>query len=53
VRLRVQITWSTLPDLCEPEGPAAHDFRVGIPDAMLFPFEVWRRLLTRPSTGLL
>ncbi|MFC7493788.1 MULTISPECIES: PLP-dependent aminotransferase family protein [unclassified Nocardioides] len=27
------------------QPPPAHDFRVGIPDASLFPFDAWRRLL--------
>ncbi|WP_129785017.1 PLP-dependent aminotransferase family protein [Promicromonospora panici] len=27
----------------------AHDFRVGIPDASLFPFDTWRRLLAAES----
>lgn len=27
--------------------PAAYDFRVGMPDARLFPLEPWRRLVTR------
>ncbi len=29
--------------------PPAHDFRVGIPDAGLFPFDTWRRLLAAES----
>ncbi|MEU8639590.1 PLP-dependent aminotransferase family protein [Amycolatopsis sp. NPDC048633] len=32
---------ATVPDVPE------YDFRVGIPDAALFPFETWRRLLAR------
>jgi GntR family transcriptional regulator/MocR family aminotransferase len=28
-------------------GPAAYDFRVGMPDGRLFPLEAWRRLVTR------
>ena len=47
VRLRARAIWSSLPDPRAPEAPAAHDFRVGIPDARLFPFETWRRLLAR------
>ena len=29
----------------------AHDFRVGIPDARLFPFDTWRRLVDRRAAG--
>jgi GntR family transcriptional regulator/MocR family aminotransferase len=29
------------------ERPAAFDFRAGVPDARLFPFDTWRRLLGR------
>lgn len=47
VRLRARAIWSTLPEPDAPEAPPVHDFRVGIPDAGLFPFEVWRRLLAR------
>jgi len=39
--------WSELPTPRPPEPPARHDFRVGIPDAALFPFEAWRRLMAR------
>ncbi|MER6950275.1 PLP-dependent aminotransferase family protein [Nonomuraea sp. NPDC000554] len=28
-------------------GPAAYDFRVGVPDPRLFPIEAWRRLVAR------
>ncbi|WP_440064310.1 MocR-like pyridoxine biosynthesis transcription factor PdxR [Streptosporangium sp. OZ121] len=31
----------------EPEGEVAYDFRVGLPDAELFPLETWRRLVAR------
>ena len=29
------------------EGPTPFDFSIGIPDATLFPYDVWRRLTTR------
>ncbi|QSQ22343.1 PLP-dependent aminotransferase family protein [Pyxidicoccus parkwayensis] len=47
VRLRARAIWSTLPDAGAPDVPATHDFRVGIPDSRLFPYETWRRLLAR------
>ncbi len=47
VRLRARAIWSTLPDPRAPEPELAHDFRVGIPDTALFPFEAWRRLMAR------
>ncbi|MBZ4418038.1 PLP-dependent aminotransferase family protein [Myxococcus sp. RHSTA-1-4] len=47
VRLRARAVWSTLPDPRAAEVPAAYDFRVGIPDGQLFPFETWRRLMAR------
>ncbi|MFC5828708.1 PLP-dependent aminotransferase family protein [Nonomuraea insulae] len=36
-------------DVEPPKGPtkARYDFRVGIPDARLFPMETWRRLVSR------
>ncbi len=45
--LRVRSTWtgSTLP--ASPEPPSRYDFGVGVPDASLFPFDTWRRLLAR------
>ena len=33
-------------DQRRPAPPPAYDFRVGIPDAALFPFDTWRRLVT-------
>ncbi|MCY1019158.1 PLP-dependent aminotransferase family protein [Pyxidicoccus sp. MSG2] len=47
VRLRARAIWSTLPDPRAPDAPVAHDFRVGIPDSRLFPYETWRRFLAR------
>ncbi|TQF13611.1 PLP-dependent aminotransferase family protein [Myxococcus llanfairpwllgwyngyllgogerychwyrndrobwllllantysiliogogogochensis] len=47
VKLRPRAIWSKLPTPRPPEPPARHDFRVGIPDAALFPFETWRRLMAR------
>jgi GntR family transcriptional regulator/MocR family aminotransferase len=47
VRLRARGIWSALPDPGAPEPVLAHDFRVGIPDAALFPYEAWRRLMAR------
>ena len=39
--------WSLTPHPTSGSRPKpAHDFRVGIPDARLFPFDTWRRLVT-------
>jgi GntR family transcriptional regulator/MocR family aminotransferase len=35
-----------LPDPTAFARPAEFDFRTGLPDVALFPFETWRRLLT-------
>jgi GntR family transcriptional regulator / MocR family aminotransferase len=54
--LRPRPVWNTIPDppnlaVVEP----AFDFRCGLPDARLFPYETWRRLLSRelraPAVG--
>lgn len=45
--LRLRTFWRELPDSSESSAPAAYDFRVGIPDARLFPFETWRRMVAR------
>ena len=38
--------WRSIPALADrPPNPAAYDFRVGTPDAALFPFTTWRRLV--------
>ncbi|NMO17855.1 PLP-dependent aminotransferase family protein [Pyxidicoccus fallax] len=47
VKLRARSVWSTLPDPRSSVDPAPYDFRVGIPDGQLFPFETWRRLVAR------
>jgi GntR family transcriptional regulator/MocR family aminotransferase len=39
--------WDTLTAWSDPAGTPAYDFRVGLPDAALFPHAVWRRLLAR------
>lgn len=40
--------WQSIPAPAPAELPApAYDFRVGIPDVRLFPFETWRRLVAR------
>ena len=41
--------WKLLPAAATPTRPstAAYDFRVGSPDARLFPFTTWRRLIAR------
>jgi GntR family transcriptional regulator / MocR family aminotransferase len=38
--------WRSIPALADrPENAAAYDFSVGTPDAALFPFTTWRRLV--------
>jgi GntR family transcriptional regulator/MocR family aminotransferase len=48
VRPRAGWRWSPVPVSGERRAPA-HDFRVGIPDAALFPFDTWRRILAAES----
>ncbi|MFI1400520.1 PLP-dependent aminotransferase family protein [Streptomyces sp. NPDC020681] len=49
--LRPRAVWAGLSPWAGPEtsGPttAAHDFRVGLPDARLFPYDAWRSLVAR------
>ncbi|ABF86680.1 transcriptional regulator, GntR family [Myxococcus xanthus DK 1622] len=47
VKLRPRAVWSELHVPPPAEPPAPYDFRVGNPDAALFPFEAWHRLLAR------
>ncbi|MGW2090784.1 MocR-like pyridoxine biosynthesis transcription factor PdxR [Promicromonospora sukumoe] len=48
--LRPRAGWHWTPRPASGDAPApAHDFRVGIPDASLFPFDTWRRLLAAES----
>src|SRR5215468_1943581 len=39
--------WDTIPAPSGPRRRGAFDFRLGTPDARLFPYAAWRRLLTR------
>jgi GntR family transcriptional regulator / MocR family aminotransferase len=48
VRPRPGWRWSPVPVSGDAPVPA-YDFRVGIPDASLFPFDTWRRLLAAES----
>jgi GntR family transcriptional regulator/MocR family aminotransferase len=48
VRPRAGWRWSPVPVSGESPVPA-YDFRVGIPDAALFPFDTWRRILAAES----
>ncbi|GAA4961169.1 PLP-dependent aminotransferase family protein [Actinoplanes utahensis] len=45
--LRPRAGWTLRPEPASGEAPAPrYDFRAGIPDARLFPFDTWRRLVT-------
>lgn len=46
-RLRPRPVWDAIPAAPESAAPLAYDFRVGLPDARLFPYAAWRRLLSR------
>ncbi|MFI2365027.1 PLP-dependent aminotransferase family protein [Promicromonospora sp. NPDC019610] len=48
LRPRAGWRWTVQPASGDVPAPA-HDFRVGIPDASLFPFDTWRRLLAAES----
>jgi GntR family transcriptional regulator / MocR family aminotransferase len=46
--VRIRPLWKTIPEpLPARTGTAVYDFHVGSPDAALFPFTVWRRLVAR------
>ncbi|MET9764924.1 PLP-dependent aminotransferase family protein [Streptomyces sp. NPDC006372] len=49
--LRPRALWAGLSPWASPETTgattAAHDFRVGLPDARLFPYDTWRPLISR------
>jgi GntR family transcriptional regulator / MocR family aminotransferase len=45
--LRPRPLWATIPLPTGFGQPAKFDFRVGLPDAGLFPYQTWRRLLGR------
>jgi GntR family transcriptional regulator/MocR family aminotransferase len=48
--LRPRAGWRWTPRATSGDAAVpAHDFRVGIPDASLFPFDTWRRLLAAES----
>lgn len=50
---RPKAVWRSLPlPPATSAGTPAYDFRVGIPDAALFPLETWRRLLARELRDL-
>ncbi|MFI5607894.1 PLP-dependent aminotransferase family protein [Amycolatopsis sp. NPDC051903] len=44
--IRPREVWRALPPLETAGEPPEYDFRVGIPDARLFPLQTWRRLLS-------
>jgi GntR family transcriptional regulator/MocR family aminotransferase len=46
--LKARPVWQAIPPPDPPERAAApYDFRVGVPEAGLFPFETWRRIVAR------
>ncbi|MFB9475053.1 PLP-dependent aminotransferase family protein [Nonomuraea salmonea] len=45
--VRPRTVWQDLPLPPAPSPAARYDFRVGVPDARLFPMETWRRLVAR------
>jgi GntR family transcriptional regulator/MocR family aminotransferase len=45
--LRPRPIWATVAIPTTFERPAAFDFRSGLPDAQLFPFQTWRQLMAR------
>lgn len=47
-RIRIGSTWSALAPAVPRHGPAPrYDFDTGVPDARLFPYDTWRRLMAR------
>jgi len=46
-QLRALPLWESIPVSTAFAQPAEFDFRSGLPDASLFPFEAWRRLMAR------
>lgn len=50
--VRPRPLWETIPVLtAAAPATAAYDFSVGVPDAGLFPYETWRRLVARELRG--
>jgi len=53
--LRARRIWENVPEPTGMWAPVEFDFRPGIPDARLFPYEAWRRLMSRqfrpPAVG--
>ncbi|CAM3944903.1 PLP-dependent aminotransferase family protein [Kibdelosporangium persicum] len=47
---RPKAVWETLRAPAHDTSPVRYDFRAGIPDAKLFPYAAWRRLLARQFT---
>src|SRR4030088_1876113 len=45
--LQPRPVWKTIPLSTAFARPAQFDFRTGLPDISIFPFETWRRLLVR------
>lgn len=52
VSLTARSVWADLPVLDQATAPGAEfDFRVGVPDATLFPYQSWRRLMSDELRG--
>jgi GntR family transcriptional regulator/MocR family aminotransferase len=47
ITVRPKASWDFLPEATSSlDGPLRADFRVGLPDPALFPFDAWRRLMS-------
>ncbi len=46
-RLRPRAIWADVSEITDLSGDAEFDFRTGFPDARMFPYETWRRLIGR------
>lgn len=50
--LKARSVWADLPVHSQATAPGAEfDFRVGVPDATLFPYQAWRRLMSDELRG--
>lgn len=45
--LAPRVAWRAASPVIKLAAPASHDFGIGVPDAKLFPWDAWRRLIAR------